>query len=296
MKKFKQACESPPQLKNLQRWFGSIITSPLIENLKSQAITPDGSPLEEAAAQYLIASPTLAPHERIEIYNQQYWWRLLSVLHNHFPLLSRLFGYWDFDQQIGVHYLQAYPPSHFSLFPLGSRLHYWLTKNYREKDRKLVLQSAAIDYAYQAGYVAKQLPHLSLHNLNPEDATEIALKPLKLQPHIKLFKCDGHYFLFRDAFLEKEQEFWLENDFPPLLREEKTYYFMIFRYEHTQIHWRRLTPGQYHLLKLFQKNTSLIHACNHLEMMGGPAYEEALANIQSWFQEWIANQWLTQVQ
>jgi hypothetical protein len=69
-------------LKELQQWFSSVITSPLDKPI-------------EGAERFVAPSPTLEPNERMRIYNQQYFWRLLNVLHKSYPFLTRLFGYTD---------------------------------------------------------------------------------------------------------------------------------------------------------------------------------------------------------
>ena len=81
---------TPSQLKSTQEWFASIITHPLGKNDTIQSLSPHGCLIAEEAARYVIPSPTLHPHLRMQIYNQQYWWRLLNTLHANFPMLTRL--------------------------------------------------------------------------------------------------------------------------------------------------------------------------------------------------------------
>jgi hypothetical protein len=283
--------EAPPRLFEIQNWFASIITSPLIDNEHSQPTTVRGNSLVAEAENFLIPSPTLTPFERIQIYNQQYWWRLLNVLHHHFPFLTRLFGCWDFDQTIGVPYLLACPPDHWTLFPLGKQLPLWIKKHYHHPDRNLVLIAAQLDWAFESGFVANQLPPLNTLCHTMEDAERLAEQKLRLQPHISLFKCKNHYLGFREAFLEQEEDYWVEHDFPEIERDGP-YYFAIFRNPQTSMRWIRIRPSQYFLLKQFEKGASLTDACQKLEEKGGELYKEAFPNIQTWFQEWTSYHWL----
>lgn len=285
-------CTVPESLKQIQKKFGKIITTPLIDNHFSQQITFNGKSLAEEASEFIIPSPTLAAHERIQIYNQQYWWRLLKILREHYPFLTRLFGPWDFDQAIGMHYLQSYPPDSWSLYQLGEKLPLWLEKNYSDVDKTLVLTAAEIDWGYQKGFTCKHLPPLSHQNQSPEDAAALASKALKLQPSIQLFECSGHYFNFRDAFLEQEVEYWLTNDFPLLSKKGVPHYFVIYRNRHFCMDWMQIAPAQYYLLKQIEGTTNLIDACCFLENLGGEIYQDAFSHIQEWFQEWTVNQWL----
>lgn len=100
----------PFKLKKTQLWFGSIIGRPIDEDSKMNPISPAGQPIEIEACDFIRPSPTLRPAQRIQIYNQQYWWRLLSSMHETFPLVTRLFGYHDFNKIIAIPYLVKFPP------------------------------------------------------------------------------------------------------------------------------------------------------------------------------------------
>src|SRR4051812_44875922 len=102
----------PTQLKRMQEWFASIITRPVDEESRINPLSPEGVPMEQEACRYITPSATLLPAQRIQIYNQQYWWRLLSIMHELYPLVTRLFGHRDFNQTIAIPYLVKYPPSH----------------------------------------------------------------------------------------------------------------------------------------------------------------------------------------
>ena len=142
----------PNRLKNTQEWFASIITMPIDENSKMNPVSPRGISMKEEAKQYIRPSHALEPHQRIEIYNQQYWWRLLSTLHDIFPFVSRLFGFELFNLTIGMHYLNKYPPIHWSLNDLGTRMPQWVEEEYHEEDRHLILNAVRIDCAYNDSF------------------------------------------------------------------------------------------------------------------------------------------------
>ncbi len=99
----------PPGLKSVQEWFGNVISSPLEDNNYIKTIAPSGYLIAEEAARYIIPTPNLRAHQRIQIYNQQYWWRLLKAMHESFPLVTRLFGYHAFNETIAIPYLYKYP-------------------------------------------------------------------------------------------------------------------------------------------------------------------------------------------
>lgn len=276
--------KAPPALKDVQLWFASIITRPIDNNSRMNPTSPSGIPMQEEAARYIVPSPTLEPSQRIELYNQQYWWRLLSVLQESFPFVLRLFGYQDFNALIAIPYLQRHPPNHWSLNVLGNDLPEWILKEYHSPDKDLVAAAAKIDWAFNDSFCAIQLPPLLPSSLSGEEGQEgVSEKDLYLQPHIHLFELKSDLFDLRMQFVKEEPEYWLENDFPPL-SAEKTYHFVMYRTPENTITWKEIGAAEYHLLQLFKKGCSIDKACEWLEERGDAFYEEAARNLHLWFQ------------
>src|SRR5712672_3239387 len=70
----------------------------------------------------------LTSFERLEIYNRQYWWRLMSSLAEDFPGLQAVLGNRRFEA-LCKNYLVARPSRSFTLRNLGLDLEPWLRKN-----------------------------------------------------------------------------------------------------------------------------------------------------------------------
>lgn len=51
---------------------------------------------------------------RLAVYNRQYWFRLLTLLQNEYPLTARLFGMWHFNDH-AARFLRARPPRAFDM-------------------------------------------------------------------------------------------------------------------------------------------------------------------------------------
>lgn len=271
----------PQELLETQRWFGSIIERPIDINSRMNPISPSGVSMEEEAKAYILPSPTLMAHERIQIYNQQYWWRLLSILHENLPLLVRLFGYVDFNQTIGFPYLTDHPPDSWSLNPLGSKVVEWLEKNYDQEDRDFVIDAAHVDVAYNDGFTALQLPPLS-----QEDNLYALLEiPLRLQPSASLYRFDSHLFPFRQTMLQKEPDYWEEHDFPKLAKGAQVC-TLLYRNKKLNLTFEEIHPSEHFLLSLFQKGTTIAQACDALEAQPSFMTQEAEAKLPEWFQKW----------
>lgn len=286
----KSGCDPrcPAELKTLQAWFASVITRPLNEEDKVQSLSPTGQPLEEEAKHFIVRSAKLQPHQRIQIYNQQYWWRLLSTLHEIFPLLTRLFGYYDFNRMIGVPYLQTYPPSHWSLNCLGNKMPTWVEKHYLSNDKNLILDIARVEVAYNSLFLAALKP--PLNQPSPEQLEKLMTTPLTLQPYIALFNFNYHLFQFRNEMIsEGDGDGWLEKDFPEI-QQGRVFYFVLFRNQNSQMTWEEISYSEHLLLSFFRAGSTLENACDELERSSHA--ERAVQDISGWFRKWAERKWL----
>ena len=83
----------PLELKKTQEWFASIITRPIDVENQMMPISPSGVPMEEEAKRFIVPRPKLRADERIQIYNQQYWWRLLNILQDEAVIANHRYYY-----------------------------------------------------------------------------------------------------------------------------------------------------------------------------------------------------------
>lgn len=279
-------------IKSTQEWFASIIANRLGENDTIQAYAPSGTLIAEEAARYITPSPTLRPHQRIQIYNQQYWWRLLNTLHSNFPLVTRLFGTHAFNEEIGIPYLLKYPPNHWSLTVLGERLPKWIEESYHEPDQSLIYNAACLDWAFMISFIAPQYPPLDLSNLIQGNPESLLSYTFFLQPHIHLFTWEYDLLAFRGSFLKHDADYWVEHRFPQLPKG-KTYRFILYRNSKNNIAWRVITLGEYLLLDRFKTGSSITAACEYIEAQEASLYEQVAEHLQKWLQEWTQAGWLT---
>lgn len=278
--------KTPKRLLELQQWFGSIISRPIDEESRINPTSPSGQAIEEEASYFITPSPTLKPHQRVEIYNQQYWWRLLSILHDIFPLVTRLFGYRDFNQVIGFPFLSKYPPDTWTLNSLGARLPEWIENDYQASDKGLVTNASRIDLAYNDDFVAAGYPPLSLDDLpSPEEVASLLSKTLYLQPFVTLFDMEYDLFTFREEMLCQDPDHWLKNDFPEL-KKDKHYYFTLFRNRKNNVIWEQVDEGEYFLLNLFAEGATIEGAIEQLERTRPDLAEMIAASLAAWFQKW----------
>src|SRR5271170_6728368 len=80
------------KLRALQRAFATGISNPLTPDQQMQAKWADGTSARKKAATFIKPNDRLTSFERIEIYNKQYWFRLIDSFYEDFPGLRALIG------------------------------------------------------------------------------------------------------------------------------------------------------------------------------------------------------------
>lgn len=284
----------PTNLKNKQQWFAGIITQPMDEDSRIHPFAPSGNTIQGEAAQHIAPSPTLEPWQRIQIYNQQYWWRLIKILQNIYPMVVRLFGYEDFNKSIAVPYLVKYASIHWSIDHIGDRLPRWIEEEYHEEDKALVYDAICVDHSIDRTFTYSGHRPIGLTELPCEESLAKLLdRQIYLQPWVTLFELKYDLFRFRDKLLEEEVEHWLENDFPALPQEREFYHYAVYRDADLNVSWNQLSDAEYYVLSCFEGGNTIENACEWLEKQDHRLSDQAAAHIHFWFQEWTLRNWLT---
>lgn len=291
----------PKELKSLQTWFAGIITQPIDHESHILPLTTEGIPIEKEAQKYIKPSPTLASFQRIEIYNQQYWWRLLNTMQSTYSMATHMLGYQKFNDLLAIPYLKAFPSEHYSLSHLGDRFNEWMQNHYKGENKQFLCSAIAVDEAMHKAFFAPIYSPVT-ENTAPEDAYEIAAA---LQPHITLFKLEYDLFSFRREIQQKDPDYWSSHHFPdlrhalsengghfPSLKRDKMYHFIVFRNLHNHVLWEEISSLEYQLLLLFRSGSSIQEACEWVSNQDQNFVKNAVPHLQAWIQGWIAKQFL----
>ena len=178
---------SAMSLADLQREMAAAIMTPLTPDEQMRANAPDGRPMSEVAERFIAPNSRLTAFERLEIYNRQYWFRLLSALAEDFPALRAVVGANAFER-LAIDYLAAHPSRSFSLRNLGSMLPEWLASHPQHAGRRqrLALDVVKIEWAFIETFDNAQSTPLTLDQI----ATLGGDSRLGLQPHLQLVALD----------------------------------------------------------------------------------------------------------
>jgi len=174
-------------LQSLQREMAAAVMQPLTPDDDMRAATPDGRATADVAASFIAPNSRLTPFERLEIYNRQYWFRVLGALAEDFPALRAIVGGRAFHA-LSVAYLVAHPSRSFTLRNLGSTLVEWLASNpqFAARRHRLAVDVARIEWAFIEAFDSAERDALTLDQIAMLDANS----RLALQPHLRLIALE----------------------------------------------------------------------------------------------------------
>lgn len=278
---------SKKELLLLQRTFAEIIRKPLLKGDRMKA--------DLRAKSLMLPNDKLSEHERLELYAQQYWWRITRSFDDDFRSLKKLLGEKKY-KQLRDSYLYKLPSRSFTLRDLGSRLPSFI-KSYSKltKNEKIAaFECASFEWGKIESYDSKEFSPLS-----PEDVTSHGFekKKLFLQPHIKLFTFNYPiHKLIRDL---KNVSYGMSSNVERLdrskrskvsqgtkLKQEKTY-LVIHRYENS-VRMKCVSESQIKILNLFVKGCSLEKIDKFTKIFKNVDDDE----LYSMFRDWISLKWL----
>ena len=170
-------------LAELQREMAGAVMQPLTADEDMRAVSPDGRDMHAVAASFIAPNSKLTSFERLEIYNRQYWFRVLGSLAEDFPALRAVIGARAFEA-LSIAYLTAHPSRSFTLRNLGSKLADWLLANPQATGRRhrLAIDVTRIEWAFIEAFDNGERTPLTVDQI----ATLDAGSRLALQPHLIL--------------------------------------------------------------------------------------------------------------
>ncbi|HZV36325.1 MAG TPA: DNA-binding domain-containing protein [Verrucomicrobiae bacterium] len=281
------------ELRALQRLMAQAVMRPLSASERMRAEWSDGRSAKQVAASFIKPNDRLTSFERLEIYNRQYWLRVMDCFAEDFCGVCALLGLKRF-RDLAVAYLSNHPSRSFTLRNLGSHLIDFIGDEPRWTGSKqeLALQMARLEWAHIEAFDTAAKPPVTAADLEGRDAAQIYLR---LQPHITLLELgwplDNFLIKLREnARLRGEASNAIAGDESHStarkirIPEQRTTRIAVHRYNNV-VYYKRLQGPQYDLLLAIQNGASLEQALQTLPTTG-PALP-----IGDWFKEWSALGW-----
>jgi hypothetical protein len=286
-------------LMELQRTMARAVTQPLTRTERMQRKAPGGGKMSAYASRFIKPNDRLTSFERLEIYNRQYWFRVLSSMIEDFPGLRAVLGERRFEEMAKA-YLCDKPSQSFTLRNLGSRLEAWLRKHpkWTGIKQKLALDIVRLEWADIEAFDGKAEEALRPEDLSGDVGPNLRLK---LQPYIQLLGL--HYpvdDLLLDVRKEDEDTDFASNAFQERRKHKRVravaklkpaeIYLVVHRVDYS-VYFRRIDREEFLILSALRQGKPLGKAIEIAFRKSSIAPQERPSRVQEWFQNWAALGW-----
>jgi hypothetical protein len=275
---------SPPEdLAQFQRTLATAIMRPLTADDRMQ-------PAGESAAALVKPNDRLTAFERLEIYNRQYWFRLLDSLYEDYPGLRAVLGDARF-MRLAVAYLERHPSRSPLLRNLGDRLEHFLAAEpeWAHPHEIVALDMARLEWAQVVAFDGARKPAASLTKLAGLPPERIFLR---LQPFASLLALKHPVdeivlrLLKQDSKLRSGASNAVEAVERPRRRSiasriPRRATWLLVHQQENSVYFKRLTRAQFSVLRALQEGESLADACGKIDVRHA-------GNVGAWFQNWAA--------
>jgi hypothetical protein len=256
------------QLDRLQRWMLAAITDPA---------AADAAEIEKT----ILPSRQQSAAERLAVYGNAYFARLLEVLRELFPCTRFAVGDELFDR-FAVAYLQQHPPYSYTLGRLADKLVAHLDATRPADWGEFVVELARLEQAIDRIFDAagpEGLPPLVV----PADSSD-SIK-LRFIPGFELHAFRYPVSRFYTDWKAVRQPAWpeMEPQYVALLRRD----YVVRRHE--------LSSMQYELLRALQGGASLGESLAAASAAGSQSMDARAADFRRWFAVWAAERFFSTI-
>ena len=276
-------------LLELQRQMSADVQRPLAPGYRMQTSTEDGRSVSDLAASYVKPNDRLTSFERLEIYNRQYWFRVIDAVSEDFPVLNAVLGGKKFGALV-LAYLKENPSTSFTLRNVGARLPQWLGEHKELAPRRhaLFCDVARLEWAYVEAFDSAALAPLTDYDLRGLAADST----LTLQPHLRLIdlkypvdelvlavhRTTPEADIMSNAASERKQPAKLR--LPQMRRSPN--YLAVHRFDNS-IYYRRIDREAFLMLSALQSQQTLGEALESAFADSRLSPEEQAQKIQDYF-------------
>ena len=284
----------------LQRCMASAVMAPLTPSEHMRRATPDGRLMTRVAASFIKPNDRLTSFERLEIYNRQYWFRVLDGFGEDFPGLRAILGDAKFDA-LAKAYITDCPSQSFTLRNLGSRLKAWLAKHpqWGGSRHKLALDMVRLEWAEIEAFDGAAGPALSPDDIAGANPAKLRLH---LQPHISLlalrYPVDDLLLKVRkeedtafasNAFTERRKR----KHVSAVARLRPAPIFLAVHRHDESVYFRRLDREEFDTLVALRDGKTLKRSVESSMRRSSLPIAERPETIQLWFQTWASLGWFS---
>jgi hypothetical protein len=255
--------------------------------VRGVTLIADDAELTREAETLISPSPRgMAPHERLEVYREQFWLRHLASIDEDFPTLNWVLGGRDAFRELATGYLRACPPRTWDLQRLGADLPSYLASDARWSDDPLARDAARLDWAFMEAFDAPDSPPFDPRVLasTPEDAWPAAR--IELHASLRLLSLGHPVHELRDAVRAGTAV-----ERPVAARAD----LVIHRDAACFLRAVAVEPLAFELLETLRAGVPLGEACEAVARTSQRDPTEIGERLGGWFQQWTAGGWIRAV-
>ena len=295
------ALRTTSDLLGLQRFMAAALRRRLTAGERMQPRWTDGRAMTKVAGEFMKPGDRLSAFERLEIYNKQYWYRLLESFREDCPGLYALLGpkrFW----RLAEAYLEECPPHSFTLRDLCEGLPAYLRAN---PGLTAPMTGAAVDvarfeWAQIVAFDGPSRPPVSEARLAKASPGRLVLG---VQPYLTLLELD--HAVDDYVIAVKQHDGGLRGGASnavgrrrrkgaggggPVLKRERVR-LAVHRVDN-QVYFKRLDVPEYRLLRALRAGRTLARACEIAFRGSREAIEERARRVGEAFALWRRLGWL----
>jgi hypothetical protein len=262
----------------------------------------DGSAMADVASEFIKPNDRLSSFERLEIYNRQYWFRVLDCLYDDYPGLRVVVGERKF-MKLARAYLERYPSDSYTLRDLGNRLEQFLhdEPNWSAPHQELALDMVRFEWAQVVAFDGP-----AREPITPDDILDAPPNKLKLglQPYLTLLELDFEVddFLIavrkRDSDVLRGEASNAMNAAPKAhtrrkrvrLPKRAKVYLAVHRHDNI-LYYKRLERDAFAILQLLGRGLTVEEACVEAVAQSSRTEVQWSEQIKEWFDTWSMLGW-----
>jgi hypothetical protein len=239
-----------------------------------QAYLMEGYPDIEAHI-VTTTSDKITPQERLDIYRNGYYARLVEVLGWDYPVLKKILGVKRFEK-LGYAYIDAHPSPSFSIRLFGRYFPEFLANQPTAVPAHA--EMAALEWALSQAIDAADSSYLTFAELAKIPAEAWVEMRLTFHPSVVALPC---FYNVTDVWRVVNQ-----NKPKPRWRyQKKSQYCVVWRYEQRS-YFIELSEAEYTLYQAIQQNKTFVELCEALAKHF--AEEEIPAFASTTLQKWVS--------
>ncbi|GAC1669436.1 MAG: hypothetical protein NVS9B4_25540 [Candidatus Acidiferrum sp.] len=278
------------------------VMQPLTPSERMRLVAPNGKKMHSYAARFIKPNDRLTSFERLEIYNRQYWFRVLSSLSEDFPGLRAVLGERRFSA-MSTAYVEDCPSRSFTLRNLGARLGTWIKAHPQWAGAKqaLALDMFLLEWADIEAFDARSEPPLRPEDLSAAAASLGTSLRVKLQPYITLLSLrypvddlllevkdsDENTVVASNAFHERKKRRRVQK----FVKLQPAAIFLAVHRIDNSVYFRRLDAEEYAILLALQQGKTLDRAVQIGFRSSAVPLDERAAFVQRCFRDWGVLGW-----